>query len=146
MATHSSVLAWRIPGTGEPGGLLSMGSHRVGDDWSDLAAAVAAVYVKAGQSPWIICFLVQNCCRCSVAKSCPILCDPMDCYFQLNIHSVTERCISTMKTRMLFCSLLPFQLHASDLFLGTTFSGIHAVTYISEMAWLQMWKYILTVF
>ena len=32
MATHSSVLAWRIPGTGEPGGLLSMGSHRVGHD------------------------------------------------------------------------------------------------------------------
>ena len=42
MATHSSVLAWRIPGTGEPGGLPSMGSHRVGHDWSDLAAAAAA--------------------------------------------------------------------------------------------------------
>ena len=41
MATHSSVLAWRIPGTREPGGLLSMGSHRVGHDWSDLAAAAA---------------------------------------------------------------------------------------------------------
>ena len=39
MATHSSVLAWRIPGTAEPGGLLSLGSHRVGHDWSDLAAA-----------------------------------------------------------------------------------------------------------
>ena len=39
MATHSSVLAWRIPGTGEPGGLLSMGSYRVGHDNSDLAAA-----------------------------------------------------------------------------------------------------------
>ena len=39
MTTHSSVLAWRIPGTGEPGGLPSMGSHRVGHDWSDLAAA-----------------------------------------------------------------------------------------------------------
>ena len=39
MATHSSVLAWRIPGTGEPGGLLSVGSHRVRHDWSDLAAA-----------------------------------------------------------------------------------------------------------
>ena len=38
MATHSSVLPWRIPRTGEPGGLLSMGSHRVGHDWSDLAA------------------------------------------------------------------------------------------------------------
>ena len=37
MATHSSVLAWRIPGTGEPGGLPSMGSHRVRHDWSDLA-------------------------------------------------------------------------------------------------------------
>ena len=41
MVTHSSVLAWRIPGTGEPGGLQSMGSHRVGQDWSDLAAAAA---------------------------------------------------------------------------------------------------------
>ena len=39
MATHSSVLAWRIPGTGEPGGLPSMGSHRVGHNRSDLAAA-----------------------------------------------------------------------------------------------------------
>ena len=44
MATHSSVLAWRIPGTGEPGGLPSLGSHRVGHDWSDLAAAAAAAF------------------------------------------------------------------------------------------------------
>ena len=42
MATHSSVLAWRIPGTGEPVGLLSMGLHRVGHDWSDLAATAAS--------------------------------------------------------------------------------------------------------
>ena len=42
MATHSSVFAWRILGTGGPGGLPSMGSHRVGHDWSDLAAAAAA--------------------------------------------------------------------------------------------------------
>ena len=41
MATHSSVLAWRIPGTGEPCGLPSMGSHRVGHDWSDLATVAA---------------------------------------------------------------------------------------------------------
>ena len=41
LLTHSSVLAWRIPGTGEPGGLPSLGSHRVGHDWSDLAAAAA---------------------------------------------------------------------------------------------------------
>ena len=42
MATHSSILAWRIPGKEEPGGLLSMGSHGVGHDWSYLAAAAAA--------------------------------------------------------------------------------------------------------
>jgi len=41
MATHSSVLAWRIPGMGEPGGPPSIGLHRVGHDWSDLAAAAA---------------------------------------------------------------------------------------------------------
>ena len=46
MATHSSVLAWRIPGTGKPGGLPSMGSHRVGHDWHDLAAA-ARKYLKS---------------------------------------------------------------------------------------------------
>ena len=46
MATHSSVLAWRIPGTGEPDGLPSMGSHRVGHDWSDLAAAAAVINIQ----------------------------------------------------------------------------------------------------
>jgi len=56
MATHSSVLAWRIPGTGEPGGLPSMGSHGVGHDGSNLAAVVAAklcetkVNLKTSQS------------------------------------------------------------------------------------------------
>ena len=45
METHSSVLAWRIPGTGEPGGLLSVGSHRVGHDRSNLAAAAATAIV-----------------------------------------------------------------------------------------------------
>ena len=48
MATHSNVLAWKIPGTGEPGGLPSMGSHRVRHDWSDLAAAAAlSQYLKS---------------------------------------------------------------------------------------------------
>ena len=48
MATHSSFLAWRILGTGEPGGLPSMGLHRVGHDLSDLAAAAAAAWVWYG--------------------------------------------------------------------------------------------------
>ena len=48
MATHSSVLAWRIPGTGEPGGLPSLGSHRVRHDWSDLATAAPSSPSPAG--------------------------------------------------------------------------------------------------
>ena len=51
MATHSSVLAWRIPGTGEAGGLPSMGSHRVGHDWSDLAAWEAWVWSLEWEDP-----------------------------------------------------------------------------------------------
>ena len=41
MASHSGILAWRVPGTEVPGGLPSMGSHRVGQDWGDLAAAMS---------------------------------------------------------------------------------------------------------
>ena len=59
MATHSSVLAWRIPGTGKPGGRPSMGSHRVGHDWSNLAAATkleskARPLVSHTRWPWIL--------------------------------------------------------------------------------------------
>ena len=47
MATHSSIFVWRIPGMGEPGGLLSMGLHRVGYDWSNLAAAAGTVLLSS---------------------------------------------------------------------------------------------------
>ena len=60
MATHSSVLAWRIPGTGEPAGLPSMGSHRVGNDWSDLAAAAAG--------PILYCEITQECLGLGLCK------------------------------------------------------------------------------
>ena len=69
MATHSSVLAWRIPGTEEPGGLLSMGLHRVGHDWSDLAAA-------AGTLNGILCNSqnIRNIfCFCFLAMALPTL-------------------------------------------------------------------------
>ena len=50
MATHSSVVAWRIPGTGEAGGLPSMGLHRVGHDWSHLAVAVAVLVYEINRN------------------------------------------------------------------------------------------------
>ena len=60
MATHSSVLAWRIPRMGEPGGLLSMGSHRVGHDWSDLVAVAAAAAAAAAAAHHIWGFPVAQ--------------------------------------------------------------------------------------
>ena len=65
MATHSSVLAWRIPGTGEPGGLPSMGLHRVGHDWSDLAAAVDIDQFKSSMDY----FILQNIFQLSYATT-----------------------------------------------------------------------------
>ena len=50
MATHSSVLAWRIPGMVEPDGLQSMGSHRIRHNWSDLAAAAAVLSTRGSLS------------------------------------------------------------------------------------------------
>ena len=58
MASHSSVLAWRIPGTGEPGGLPSMGSHRVRHDWSDLE--VVADVDQASQVALVVKNLTAN--------------------------------------------------------------------------------------
>ena len=56
MATHSSTLARRIPGSAEPGGLPSMGSHRVGHDESDLAAA-AGLTQEAGVCVQLVAWL-----------------------------------------------------------------------------------------
>ena len=80
MAIHSSVLAWRIPGTGEPRGLPSMGSHRVGHDWSDLAAAAPYIISLAFTIPSMVqrkyslkarinVFLLYKCLSSSSQKS-----------------------------------------------------------------------------
>ena len=108
MATHSSILAWRIPGTGEPGGLPSMGSHRVGHDWSDLAAAATGScccvtlivsdsvrphrrqptrllcpWDSPGKNTGVGCHLLLHCMKVKseseVAQSCPTPSDPRDC-------------------------------------------------------------------
>ena len=74
MATHSSVLAWRIPGTGEPGGLPSLGLHRVRHDWSDAAAAAAAA-ATAGSlvSHQVKSFFILNNLVRSDLWLCPVI-------------------------------------------------------------------------
>ena len=101
MATHTSVLAWRIPGTGEPGRLPSMGSHRVGHNWSDLAAAaevrpslemkIINFFSHIVGIAFRLCLLLSFsshqyfwggycfCCCCSLVAKCPTLCDSIDC-------------------------------------------------------------------
>ena len=77
MATHSSVLAWRIPWTGEPGGVQSMGSQRVGHDW------VTNTHTPQYNYPaWVCAKLLQ---------SCLTLCDPMDCSLPgSSVHEVLQ--------------------------------------------------------
>ena len=97
MATHSSVLAWRIPGTVEPGGLPSMGLHRVGHDWSDLAVAylIFSNSLTSNLSCNVVDYRnVDKILSCNTAglecnmraaaaapkllQSCPTLCNPRD--------------------------------------------------------------------
>ena len=85
MATYSSILAWRIPGTEEPGGLPSMGSHRVGHYWRNLAAAAAALREPISYSSlptsnpraWLFTTLCsstpQRCYTCFWAYACYLL-------------------------------------------------------------------------
>ena len=79
MATHSNILAWRIPGTEEPGGLPSIGSHRVGHDWSNLVAAAAEHWVELpvlfSRFSLVIYFKYVCVSRSVVSDSC----NPMDC-------------------------------------------------------------------
>ena len=70
MATHSSVLAWRIPGTGEPGGLPSIGSHRVRHDCSDLAAAAELLINEVTTSIGSVLLLLLLLSRFSRVRLC----------------------------------------------------------------------------
>ena len=76
MATHSSVLSWRIPGTEEPSGLPSMGSHRVGHDWSDLAAAAATLIYSIMWFSYIHHYISTS--------VYPTVCSPPKCSFHLS--------------------------------------------------------------
>ena len=89
MATHSSVLAWRIPGTVEPGGLPSVGSHRVRHDGGDLAVTIIPfsrgssklrnqTHISWTASRVFIVWATREAVKVKVTLSCPILCNPMN--------------------------------------------------------------------
>ena len=84
MATHASVLVWRIPGTGEPGGLPSMGSQRVRHDWSDLAAAAA------GNAKTCMHMLYQHMAECFWSSVIQLK------EFEINLHSLFLAVLSSL--------------------------------------------------
>ena len=115
MATHSSILAWRIPWREEPGRLQSMGSQRVRHDWATSLSRTFFQKVRRHSSKrvgklwnghfteWEREFTKNKDCCCSVAQLCLILCNPMDCsapgfpalhnlpeFAQIHVHWVTD--------------------------------------------------------
>ena len=100
MATHSSVLAWRIPGMGEPGGLPSMGSHRVRHHWSGLAAG-AAGYPKVLiwlnillSSLWPKSAFPKRSQSCKVRNQMILSLTPWICVLSLIIRLLKDNCLS----------------------------------------------------
>ena len=80
LATHSTVLAWRIPGMGEPGGLLSMESHRVRHQWSNLAAAAARPMTEQIVSLYFFLFNI------SIYPQSSFKIQGMSFFWLLNLH------------------------------------------------------------
>ena len=126
MATHSSVLAWRIPGTGEPGGLPSMGSRRVGHDWSDLAAAAAAVDVVNLKSLHyyytmftnVYLFIQQLCPRCFYSNSIYLMILPSTRMLKVWKTIVNKRMFKSgiLRTRTRLCDVIWKSLSCVQLF------------------------------
>ena len=114
MATHSSVLAWRIPGTGEPGGLPSMGSHRVGHDWSDLAAAAVAAsnsYSYVFYAHHFPLYLLPSTSSASFQNSDPLVLYPSTITFFSALRHVLPSLHSGFSCMCFLCLKLSFFPH-----------------------------------
>ena len=139
MATHSSVLTWRIPGMAEPGGLPSMGSHRVGHDWSDLATAEVTRWL-VGAMNGIVQFI-------SVTQSCPTFCDPMNGSMPgLPVHHQLPESTQT-HVHWVSDAIQPSHLCCPFLLLSSTFPGIRVFSNESALCirWPKYWSFSLNI-
>ena len=128
MATHSSVLAWRIPGMGEPGRLPSMGSHRVRYDWSDLAAAV--IHSTSGKGKNQLLWL---------SATLSILNNPLTCPQIKSLHYSWSRAISADLLPISLCQYLLFPSHPQEPEVGD-YSTVHARALSGTVFWAA-WLY-----
>ena len=117
IATHSSILAWRIAGTEEPSGLPSMGSHRVGHDWRDLAAAAAAAELIKNNCLSVILLIGYFSMKGVRIFSCAIM-----------LWNLTKIClIDHIFIPFCFYFLCPLNLKAFVLFQLSKLSSIYVI-------------------
>ena len=125
MTPHSSFLAWIIPWTVEPGGLPSMGSHRVGHDWSDLAAATLSLPHK----PYLttLCIITARCFFLSALTN--VLCISMaqNVYIYIYIYVCVCVCVCELENGH---SNLALTLHLNIILGNGRALYIHIYTYI----------------
>ena len=111
MATHSRVLARRIPGVGEPGGLPSMGSHRVGQDWSDLAAAAPAGGFMSSVKPYVKISSPVSCIGKKIPLMLAVIINNKSWSSQVGMfshchHSVAQSCLTWWPCGLQYARLL----------------------------------------
>ena len=124
MATHSSVLAWKIPGMGKPGGLPSMGSRRVGHNWSDLAAAAAAATATWGHKA---CY--HN------SHTSALLCFWFDCP-----QTAFSKHISTMVCKLVFWKSIWYQKFSCSLDMGSYWYRLKKLPVLSARDQISGWQ------
>ena len=134
MATHSSDLAWRIPGMREPGGLPSMGSHRIGHDWSNLAAAAAAAVFtsKAPTSiflllPSLSWLITSNLFSTSVSFF-------LSCYIFTSLFSFLDSTYNWYYTGFSFSDLFCWVEHPPSPYVLLQMANFHSFLWLSSIA------------
>ena len=129
MAIHSSVFAWRIPGTREPGGLPSMGLHRVGHDWSDLAATAVCPLLFLPEVPLSFRSNDLNAMYDFAHDLTPIF------------SSIREVVIPTWVARITHINSLALDLaQSSALKTDTVFDNYSCYDYCCCLTWMQIFK------
>ena len=136
MAPHSSVLAWRIPGMGEPGGLPSMGSHRVRRDWSNLAAAAASIYDFCAQSG-----LSSYSSRANKAADAPLEAGKEELYDCSGCHRCSTHNPSSLPFHFTWAECQPLALHSVALWFSVLQELIFTICIQTREAWenLNQW-------
>ena len=130
MATHSSVLAWRIPGVGEPGGQASMGSHRVGHDWSDLAVATGnQLRLLPPLQNWLIKFSLNTQSHYNFIQGLGNIFSPTTLFFICN---------RKMSRWSFFLIILDFPRKGSD-FIGYCILGLLDVRHSLQLSAKILW-------